>query len=188
MALQFKRVDRAFSPADAERITGVSVALQRDWRRRGILAKTAPGKWTQFKLHDIIEMATKKIFADAGYSVHQVADIAAMSILPTLRSIEAISGAVGYRGHALSNEQRDRSELAGSVHSDAGRYLAMTRDHVGEVRVVRIDDLAKIDRLLEKAKSAQCTVLDCCILAATIAERAGLPVWEWEVTETKRSK
>src|SRR3546814_2787709 len=69
MRFSIRSIDREFSPAEAAEITGVSTALQRDWRRRGILPENADGKWTRWDLNDIIKLSVMKLFSDAGIDV-----------------------------------------------------------------------------------------------------------------------
>ena len=64
MITDFDHEPRLFTPADAERITGVSVTLQRDWRRRGIL----PGQdgHARFDAFALAEMLFLRVMADRG--------------------------------------------------------------------------------------------------------------------------
>src|SRR5207249_7491430 len=81
MNYSVRTIDREFTPAEAAEITGVSTALQRDWRRRGILAENADGKWTRWELKDIIRLSVMKLFSDAGMDVSQTKTVAQMAIL-----------------------------------------------------------------------------------------------------------
>lgn len=56
-----------FTPAEAAKFTGVSTALQRDWRRRGILPARGSGKHHRFTFEDLCEMTALKAFSDAGF-------------------------------------------------------------------------------------------------------------------------
>src|SRR3546814_19177921 len=62
MRFSIRSIDREFSPAEAAEITGVSTALQRAWRRRGILPENADGNWTRWDFNDIIKLCVMKLF------------------------------------------------------------------------------------------------------------------------------
>lgn len=64
MITAFEHELRLFTPAAAERITGVSVALQRDWRRRGILPQHEGH--ARFKLFDLAELLFLRMMTDRG--------------------------------------------------------------------------------------------------------------------------
>ena len=53
-----------FTPAEAEQITGVTGAVQRDWRRHGYLPSTKGH--ARFELHDLAELWLLKMFTDRG--------------------------------------------------------------------------------------------------------------------------
>ncbi|MNQ42152.1 hypothetical protein D3C85_558500 [compost metagenome] len=54
-----------FAPKDITAITGLSAAMQRDWRRAGHLPARQHG-WATFTLNDVSMIALRKIIADAG--------------------------------------------------------------------------------------------------------------------------
>lgn len=64
---KFQKTFSVFTPAEAERITGVSVALQRDWRRRNIIPRN--DGHARFELFDLADILTLKLFSDAGLSL-----------------------------------------------------------------------------------------------------------------------
>lgn len=53
-----------FTPGEAERITGLSVAMQRDWRHRGFLPKTEGH--ARFNVFDLASMLAMKLLSDRG--------------------------------------------------------------------------------------------------------------------------
>ncbi len=63
--MQEFRFDLAqFTPSEAENITGLALATQRDWRRRGFLHKGIGHN--RFDLFDLIEMLARKMLSDRG--------------------------------------------------------------------------------------------------------------------------
>lgn len=53
-----------FTPAETERITGLSVNMQRDWRKRGFL-NSAPGH-ARFDAFEVADIAVMQALAKAG--------------------------------------------------------------------------------------------------------------------------
>lgn len=181
MKTRFQNIEREFSPSEAEKITGVGVALQRDWRRRKILPENQSGKWTRFSLTDVITMSVMKTFSDAGGSVSFIADFAGMAILPTLSMIGEIPGSYSFEGDEISDELKEQV-LRTSVVGAHGRYLLMVKSPEEESpRIARSESLEAINDLLADNEAIHCTVIDCWRLAAKIADRAGLPLFRVEV-------
>lgn len=183
MRFSVRTINREFSPAEAAEITGVSTALQRDWRRRGILAENAEGKWTRWELTDIIRLSVMKLFSDAGMDVSQTKTIAQMAILPTLAAITPIDAAVAFDGDEIPEESRDRIRF-GTVRTThpshtLGRFLVAFGK--GEYDVCRTDSLAAVESLLDEQPRPIFSIVDCDSLGALIAKRAGGPVIRYEI-------
>lgn len=68
-SFSFHKTLSVFTPSEAEAITGVSVALQRDWRRREIIPKR--DGHARFDLHDLADLITLKMCSDAGMSLEK---------------------------------------------------------------------------------------------------------------------
>ncbi|QTI79020.1 hypothetical protein IAI58_15505 [Roseomonas marmotae] len=64
----------SFTPGEAERITGVSTAQQRDWRRRGFLPSNEGH--ARFDLFSMAEMWVLKLMADRGIGPQAVKEVA----------------------------------------------------------------------------------------------------------------
>lgn len=183
MRYSVRTINREFTPAEAAEITGVSTALQRDWRRRGILAENAEGKWTRWGLTDIIRLSVMKLFSDAGMDVSQTKTIAQMALLPTLGAIARIDEAVAFEGDEIPEESRNRIRVGtvGTTHPShtPGRFLISFGK--GEYDVCRTDSLADVESLLDRDHRPILSVVDCHSLASLIAERAGGPVIRYEI-------
>lgn len=181
-------IDREFTPAEAADITGVSTALQRDWRRRGILSGNTDGKWTRWNLHDIIRLSVMKLFSDAGMDVSQTDTIAQMALMPTLSALAYIDQAVEFDGDEISEERRNEIRFGNVRTTDSshsvGRFLASFGK--GEFDVCRTDTLAALEDLLDREPHPVLSIVDCHNLALHIVKRAGGPVvrYEIEILET----
>lgn len=173
MPVSITTIDRDFMAGEAEAVTGVSTALQRDWRRRGLLPETEPGTWARFNLTDIIEMLVMKIGADAGLYVADAKLFASTAILPALREIYDIDGAIEFVGDPIDRDDRDKI-LSSAITGGEGRFLLVTKDgKTNDQRVSRCDRLSHIGDFLEDNAAAHCFVIDCRRVAKTIADRAG---------------
>ncbi len=179
MRYSVRTITREFTPAEAAEITGVSTALQRDWRRRGILAENAEGKWTRWALDDIIRLSVMKLFSDAGMDVSQTVTIAQMALLPTLGAIAWLDQAVAFEGDEIPEEARgtilDTTRRAPSL----GRFLVSFGKHADDV--CRVASLASMEAFLDDNRRPILSVVDCQSLASIIVERAGGPVFRYEI-------
>lgn len=188
MAFSVRTVSREFSPAEAAAITGVSTALQRDWRRRKIVqGEPNEGKWTRWSLNDIISLSVMKLFSDAGMEVSSTAIIAGMALMPTWSALALIDEAVEFDGDEIGEieKERVRSGTVRTTHPShtAGRFLASFGK--GEYDVCRTDDLATLEARLDKEVRPIVAVVDCYNLARLIVEKAGGAVIRYEVKADK---
>jgi hypothetical protein len=179
-------INREFSPAEAAAITGVSTALQRDWRRREVLKgdPNPEGKWTRWSLTDIIRLSVMKLFSDAGMEVSHTTMIASMALMPTLGALALIDDAVEFDGEIDDVQKaRIRSSTVVTTHPahTPGRFLASFGK--GEYDVCRTDDMASLEAMLDEEVRPILSVVDCRNLARLIVERAGGPVIRYEVTK-----
>lgn len=188
MTTTMTTVEREFSPSEAAIITGVSVDLQRDWRRRELLPENEGGKWTRFSLDHIIMMSVMKVFTDAGFSVSYVAKFASMAILPTLALLYDTPGAVVFEGNEISDHLKEMT-LQHSVVGARGRYLVMIKPRgSAEPKIARFDSLERLDDFMAERNAAACTFLDCVLLSQGIVESAGLPLVRIEVEATPKGE
>lgn len=180
MSIQVRTVDREFSPSEASAITGVSVALQRDWRRRGILPENPSGKWTRFSVAHVIEMCVMKLFSDAGVSVSLIRDAAAMAVLPTLQRLHQIPEATVFEGEPLSQSMKERV-TSGAVVGAKGRYLVSWQDQAGEPTFGRFATLAGVEDYLLDFSAPLILLLDFEAIAKLIWHRVDGPLFRHEV-------
>lgn len=94
MAFSFEQTLSVFTPSEAEQITGVSVDLQRDWRRRRIMPKR--DGHARFDAHELADMLTLKMCSDAGLSLDDAKEwvpfLPAAIIMHALSTPGAIEG------------------------------------------------------------------------------------------------
>ena len=181
------RIDREFTPIEAERITGVSTALQRDWRRRKIIASKEDGKWTRWELDDLVRLSVMKLFSDAGMDVSKTGTVASMAMMPTYAAFAQFDDAHEFAGDDISDEEKERvlatfAPRTSHPSHTFGRYLAsFGKDEMQVCRVASLDQLAAF--MIEQ-KQAVFAVVDCYQVAAQIVERAGGAITRFEI-ETK---
>ena len=97
-----------FTPAEAERITGVTTTMQRDWRRRGILKKE--GDTARFDLFDLCELLTLKLLSDRGIGPKAAAEVVTWcGYGVAYHSLDAVDA---YEGdHHRTNEARGLTDI-----------------------------------------------------------------------------
>lgn len=64
-----------FSPGEAERITGLSTVMQRDWRRRKLLPEPAGPGHARFNAFDLASMWTRRLLSDRGIGPQETEEI-----------------------------------------------------------------------------------------------------------------
>ncbi|MEP4260259.1 MAG: MerR family transcriptional regulator [Rhizobiaceae bacterium] len=84
------------TPGQAAKITGVSLARQRDYRRHGFLPETDDGKHSRFNLFDVARLFLLHTFGEHGMRPKQAAEIidicAAGVAFRVLGDVDAYSG------------------------------------------------------------------------------------------------
>ena len=68
-----------YSAAETASITGLKVATQRDWRRRGFLSSTEDGSHARFKLPTLAEIFTMRQMSNQGLWPDIFADVAKLT-------------------------------------------------------------------------------------------------------------
>lgn len=136
----------AFAPKELTAITGLSLAMQRDWRRSGYLPPRETG-WATFSLRDIAGIALRKVLADSGLGpgfgntllTHPSADLVVNSIVWWAVEADAISGWITQLPESLAAEvtafdNDDHFGLVGRLTGQDSRKRALT---------VQIDPIGK---------------------------------------------
>lgn len=190
MPYSVKYTEREFTPAEAAEITGVSTALQRDWRRRGILPKREVEGWSKYSVTGLVQLHVLGFFSDAGVSVKQTRDITSAAVLPVLDILQQWDGASEFKGAKISKKLRETIRSAGFVRGASGRYLVVahrpqitSRDF--PLTWCRPDHLGDIGPWLEEHLAEGFTCLDLTSIASRIVEHAGLPLFYVLVEQTK---
>lgn len=178
----YRCVTRDFSPSEAAEITGVSVTLQRDWRRRGLIAPNDTGKWACFSLTEVISMAVMKSFSDAGMSVQKIRLFGGSAAMPTYWALNRLTGAYNFDPE-IPEGDRDPSRWAPRPANDVSslmRFVVSIPSKDGDPTVFRVPDLNQIPKRLLESKAILCSILDCWALAVRISEAAGGTIFRIE--------
>lgn len=80
MSISFRYTYNKFTAGEAERITGVSAMLQRDWRRRKYLPAGRDG-WKQYELADLAQLVVMGALQDRGIGPSRSCEIASSAAL-----------------------------------------------------------------------------------------------------------
>lgn len=140
----------AFTSAEAEAITGASITLQNNWRRRGYI-RSFDGKHARLELSDLVQIAVFGEFSAIGIPPQTAKDAASVAILPITDFIEATF-------------MPDGVPSVGGF--DGARYLV-----VDGSRVMRARSLGAVDKAREQGGGRVFFVLDMIRVAEDIHAR-----------------
>jgi MerR HTH family regulatory protein len=177
MAVTFRNVESTFTAGEAERITGVSTATQRDWRRRGYLPSGKNG-WTQYETMELGSLASMGALQDRGIGPKVSRPIARSAALRIMSYALSRPGAIEDQtdGEYTRFERKRGSQSVvnwtGGGH--AQRYLVVWADG----QMVFTSDIARaFGEAPENSKyQGAIIVLDLEALGALLVQRAGRPL------------
>jgi hypothetical protein len=183
MKYRVKTHSYEFSPSETAVVTGVSTALQRDWRRRGLIDSKQSNGWNKFSLEDVIQMAVMRAFTQSGITTETAKSVSSFAVLPVLSELSRWDDVAVFTGAKLSSEEMDRIR-SGSVRGVSGddqfTFLALP-DQGGEVGAARLKNLAHAEQVMNSSGNFYGIALDHSALAHRIAELADLPLIQFEV-------
>jgi hypothetical protein len=181
MITDFEFEYRLFPPSAAERITGVSAALQRDWRRRRILPESQGH--ARFELSELAEMHFLWLMTQRGIGpLDQTAGISVAAVAPAvgariaihvLRSPEAWSGDLT---NAPGRNWGEKAKLLTQqiYRSGQQRFFAWLADGTHEMND-NIRNVFDNRTSLDPGVAGPVIVLDLDSIAAQLTVRAGTP-------------
>ena len=169
--------DALFSPAEAEKITGLDRVLQRNWRRRGLLPFGGQDQqgFTPAELAAIRVMMKLRQFGVGPSSSKAIAEQAAASVIwaavanhKEAWALDANCSADGtLREHLAGMEHELFDTLAGIKIQKMIRYCVVV-DDAGNVHLVN-----SVDDLLEGGSREAVAIIDLWAVAASIVALAG---------------
>jgi len=165
--MKITQVHRKFTQSQASRITGLSPALQREWRLRCASQDREERKWTRYAVADVIELRIMKMLADAGVSVSRIGQFAVYAVEPAMSHMLGLPGAMRLQASYMSTDLRDRI-LRSMLPAPCGRYVCMTRSADGRVVMRNGATWDMHEALLEEARSSFSFTVDCHRLAEEI--------------------
>jgi hypothetical protein len=178
MGIQVTIADREFTVSEAATISGVSPTLQRDWRRRGLIAERDGVSRASFTLKDVVRMFVMKQLSDAKVAVKANDAVCGLALLPILGLIEQVPGAVETVGEAPTAAIKARIADASAVRRDPGDFIVY-RPGAAPTRVESIDHWLNTSMLEPDVPFF--FVLNCRSAASTIVARAEGPVIRREI-------
>lgn len=167
-------IERDFTPSEAEAITGVSVALQRDWRRRELIPSTNDGKWARFTLDDIARLSVMKKLSDFGMSIKGAAEVFSITSVPVNAHLLAMPEAIKLPSGELVSRQ---------LEPDDASFIIVSRDAKGELLLARGLTLSNLSDLLGRWKTTVCLIIDCRETAEQIRSKIDGPLMVIEESE-----
>lgn len=174
MSVTLSVSSREFSPAEVAAITGVSVTLQRDWRRREILPDRKSEGWSRFDPADVALIYALGFFTAAGFYVKDAKPWASMAVLPVL-SIFARKP----EAYAMKGEPKHKTDLQGFINARVQgygldyRFLVIAHANAGKPALpYRVRDAELIAALVAQEQAPGYTLLDLEVMASRILEAA----------------
>ena len=173
-----------FTPSEVAHITGISTALQRDWRRRGLLEKKNEG-WSQFDLDDVVRLSVAGLLIEHGIAARFALDAA---VAPHIQFLTMI----GERSTEFDPELPESlkttwaRKIPQRVKKRFRRFYIYARNfHEFPRNVTITDNLNKIfDGWREEGIDAGAAiVIDLESLADRIVDRAGRPLMRVELVD-----
>jgi len=83
-------VSERYTPAEAEIVTGVNVALQRDWRRRGLLPETGKGH-ARYSAAELAQMMIMQEGATQGLGPKLLKDMHGTAAMPLATWVQSLA-------------------------------------------------------------------------------------------------
>jgi hypothetical protein len=102
---QVEQITRDFKAGEAAEISGVSQALQRDWRRRGFLGDVGETGRVRFPLSDVVHLKVMKMLSDGGIGVKGASVLASHASAAVLAALETMPEAIGFDGADLRSDE-----------------------------------------------------------------------------------
>lgn len=171
-----RHIYREFTPGEAEKIAGVSGALQRDWRRRGLMMSGNKGKWTRFSLFDLIQMRLMKTLSRFGFSVQLVSSITSLAGEVTEAFLLARPGSI----ETEDGEQASQPVDEGGI---ARRYIVLgPRDEdQNDPYLATSGNINACAQYAQRHKLTHFLIIDCAELADQMGTMIDGPILRIEV-------
>lgn len=183
MRYSVQMIDREFAPREAAAISKVSTALQRDWRRREIMAERQTSGWSSFTLSDVILMTGIKMLSECGFQLSDARLISTLTQLPVFSYLSGFEDNYEFEGLELSPSEMSRIR-DGHVRGGSGcRYLKVPLPAEGTVLagVTRSDDLRDFSTPVDNC--AHFLVIDNQLIGDRIMQAVKGPLFRVEVEE-----
>lgn len=105
MKYQVEQIIRDFKAGEAAEISGVSQALQRDWRRRGFLGDVGETGRVRFPLRDLAHLKVMKMLSDGGIGVKGASALARHASTAVLGALKTMPEAISVEGAELRADE-----------------------------------------------------------------------------------
>ncbi|MAL56839.1 hypothetical protein [Brevundimonas aurantiaca] len=157
-----------FTAGEIARITGIKPAAQRDWRRRGLLARPDQG-WARHRVDDLIEIMVRGVMSDLG--------MPHLSIFLDINDLkrEVLRWAIQAPDSVY---KPDDSLQPVKIYPPKYQYACATAPWPEyNVPFILLKDASAVTSFLGQKRSLSCTTLDLKKIAETIVEAADKPLW-----------
>lgn len=167
-----------FGAGQVAEISGVSVSLQRHWRRRGLMPDIEPGKNAKYGPGEVLHMMIMRTFSDSNISIKAARALTlkakdlATRILRTLPGAVDIVAGPGVPSGLIAKERQSLEDYRAMWRC---RYLVVPlpeiEDASGETRTYEREDLSDLYQLIDE-DSFNALVIDVEAIARAFLSRA----------------
>lgn len=182
MTYSVTTVKREFSPSEVARVSGVSTALQRDWRRRGVIPGRSDG-WNRYSLDDVIRMTVMRAFTQSGISLETAEMVSGSAVLPVSDELVRWGDVAVFAGDPLSEKDMNmirEGHVKGASAEEQFTFVALPEDS-GGTSAARLRNLADAEDVMGRSGNFYGIALDHYGLAHRIARLSPLPIITFEV-------
>jgi len=177
---KFNRVMSEYTSAEVETATGVSQDLQRNWRRRGLIAQRPDRKRARYSTYEVMVLAAMKQFSDAGISVRGTQSLSHMMGFEATKAIEALPDAISFDGSSESSAAVAEKAWRSDTPHPSNRYIYVPMPEQmkpgGSTEFRGRNDLSDIQDLIDIGGSTYGLIFDAAALAQKVAKNLSFPV------------
>lgn len=170
MSFRRNHVLERYTPAEAELVTGVNAALQRDWRRRGLLPETGSGH-ARYTAAELAEMVLMQDFAVEGLGPKALRDMLGLAAKPLAKWVESL---------AWTNDVID-VEAGIPEHQLPARYVVLT-----DGKVISTGDLN--EAFSHQVSGRFGFVCNLRAVAEHVVAKVPRPVWRREAPQSTKAE
>lgn len=155
MATDVSEETVSFTPSEVAAIAGVSVGLQREWRRHNILPKKDDRGWTRVEFGELVRIYALKLLAESGLPLREASSASGQAAEPLLSRLAEDSREANFwrlcqlatlaRSEGRSEPVKTKRHAAPYTH----RYSIVWQEQHGDTSRVNVKPAKRLDEVPE---------------------------------------